>query len=170
MRTPLLAIFCAASLLSPARAASVTVSDMSAALPGVAADVTAMLLDAGLKARRSGGAKFTVAARGLHCDRRSNAPLDAAHPHAGLPTLKCRLGARNLKDTRTGRPFAEARAITDLLQKIQDSSESGGVQFGDCASGGYCGTYVLSIACIIDTSVENFSNGGRWACTFTDGQ
>jgi hypothetical protein len=169
MRTSLLVIGCALPLMTPGWAASVTVSDTSAALPGVAADTTAILLDAGLPARRSGGGKFTVEARGFHCDRRSNGPLDAADPHAALPTLKCRLNAKNLKDTKTGRPFAEARAMTDLLQKIQDSSGSG-AQFGDCASGGYCGTYARSIACTIDTSIDNFNNGGRWACAYTDGQ
>jgi hypothetical protein len=166
----LLAIASALPLMTPAWAASVTVSDTSAALPGVAADTTAILLDAGLPAHSSGGGKFKVEARGFHCDRRSNGPLDAADPHAGLPTLKCRLNAKNLKDTKTGRPFAEARAMTDLLQKIQDSSASGGVQFGDCASGGYCGTYARSITCTIDTSIDNFNNGGRWACTYTDAQ
>ncbi len=50
------------------------------------------------------------------------------------------------------------------------SSASGGVQFGDCASGGYCGTYAQSINCTIDSSVDNFNNGGRWACTYPDGR
>ena len=44
--------------------------------------------------------------------------------------------------------------MTDLLQKIQDSGESGGVQFGDCAMGGYRGTFVPSIKCTIDTTIE----------------
>jgi hypothetical protein len=170
VRTAFLAIVFSLPLMSAGWAASVTVSDTFSALPGVAADTAAMLLDAGLRARRGRGTMFTVEARGFHCDRRSNAPLDAADPHAGLPALKCRLNAKNLKDTKTGQPFAEARAMTDLLQKIQDSSPSGGVQFGDCAMGGYCGTFVPSIKCTIDTAIENPSNGGRWACTFTDAQ
>jgi hypothetical protein len=170
MKLPALVIACSSPLVSVGLAASVTISDTSSALPGVAAEVSAMLIDAGLQPQDSGGGKLTVEARGFHCDRRSNAPLDAADPHAGLPTLKCRLNAKNLRDTKTGQPFAEARAMTDLLQKIQDSGESGGVQFGDCAMGGYCGTFVPSIKCTINTIIENFSNGGRWACTFSDGQ
>jgi hypothetical protein len=170
VKLPVLVIACLLPLVSASLAASVTISDTSSALPGVAAEATAMLIDAGLHPQSSGGGKLTVEARGLHCDRRSNAPLDAADPHAGLPTLKCRLNAKNLRDTKTGQPFAEARAMTDLLQKIQDSGESGGVQFGDCAMGGYCGTFVPSIKCTINTIIENFSNGGRWACAFSDGQ
>jgi hypothetical protein len=170
MKLPALVIACSSPLMSVGLAASVTISDTSSALPGVAAEVSAMLIDAGLPPQNSGGGKLTVEAHGFHCDRRSNAPLDAADPHAGLPTLKCRLNAKNLRDTKTGQPFAEARAVTDLLQKIQDSGESGGVQFGDCAMGGYCGTFVPSIKCTINTIIENFSNGGRWACAFSDGQ
>jgi hypothetical protein len=34
---------------------------------------------------------------------------------------------------------------------------------------GYCGTFAKSIACTIDTNIQNFSNGGRWSCTFVDG-
>jgi hypothetical protein len=35
---------------------------------------------------------------------------------------------------------------------------------------GYCGTFAKSIKCTIDTKIDNFSNGGRWSCVFTDGQ
>ncbi|HWF96891.1 MAG TPA: hypothetical protein VG291_18200 [Xanthobacteraceae bacterium] len=156
--------------VSAAPAASVTISDTASGLPGVALDATAMLVDAGLPVRSSGGGKLTVEVKGLHCDSRSNGPLVAADPHAGLPTLKCRINAKNEKDSRSGQPFAEARAMTDLLQKIQDAKGNGGVAFGDCAMGGYCGTFARSISCTIDTMVENFINGGRWTCTFTDGQ
>jgi hypothetical protein len=165
-----LAIACAAPAMSASLAASVMVSDMSTALPGVAADTTALLVDAGLRVQSSGGGKFTVEAKGFHCDRRSNAPLDAADPHAGLPTLKCRINAKNQMGTKTGQAFAEARAMTELLEKIQDASQAGGIQFDDCAMGGYCGTFASSIRCTIDTAIENISDGGRWACTFTDGR
>jgi hypothetical protein len=164
-----LAIAYLAATMSASLAASFTVSDMSTALPGVAADATAMLVDAGLRVQSSGGGKFTVEAKGLHCDRQSNAPLDAADPHAGLPTLRCRINAKNQKGTKTGQAFAEARAMSDLLGKIRDASDNGGVQFEDCAMGGYCGTFVQSIRCTIDTAIESISNGGRWSCTFTDG-
>jgi hypothetical protein len=36
--------------------------------------------------------------------------------------------------------------------------------------GGYCGTFARSISCTIDTTIDNLNNGGRWICTFTDGQ
>jgi hypothetical protein len=157
-------------LMSAALAASVTVSDTSPGLPGVALDATAILIDAGLRVRSSGSGKLTVEAKGFHCDRRSNAPLVAADPHAGLPALKCRINAKNEKDTKSGQPFAEARAMTDLLEKIQNANDNGGVAFGDCAMGGYCGTFARAISCTIDTTIENFIDGGRWTCTFTDGQ
>jgi hypothetical protein len=128
-----------------------------------------MLVDAGLRLSGSAG-KFTVEAQGFHCDQRSNAPVDAADPHAGLPTLKCRINAKNERDTTSGQPFAEGRAMTDILEKIQNAADNGGVAFSDCAMGGYCGTFVRAIKCTIDTHVENLNNGGRFACTFTDGQ
>jgi hypothetical protein len=127
-----------------------------------------MLVDAGLPVRGSG--KLTVEVKGFHCDSRSNGALDAADPHGGLPTLKCRINAKNEKDGKSGQPFAEARAMTHLLDKIQNAKDNGGVAFGDCAMGGYCGTFARSISCTIDTKIENFINSGRWSCTFTDGQ
>jgi len=168
VKASLLVIFGLLSGVSAAPAASVTVSDTTPGLPGVAVEATAMLVDAGLPVRGSG--KLTVEVKGFHCDSRSNGALDAADPHGGLPTLKCRINAKNEKDGKSGQPFAEARALTHLLDKIQNAKDNGGVAFGDCAMGGYCGTFARSISCSIDTKVENFINGGRWSCTFTDGQ
>jgi hypothetical protein len=169
VKLPLLVVVGLLSAVSAAPAASVTISDTTPGLPGVALEATAMLVDAGLPVRGSGG-KLMVEAKGFHCDSRSNAPLDAADPHAGLPTLRCRINAKNEKDTKSGQPFAEARAMTHLLDEIQNAKDNGGVAFGDCAMGGYCGTFARSISCSIDTKIENFINGGRWSCTFTDGQ
>src|SRR5258708_7489143 len=166
----MLVVFGSLTLISSALAASVTISDTSAVLPGVALDATAMLIDAGLPVHNTGGGKFMVEAKGFHCDRRSNAPVDPADPHAGVPTLKCRINAKNVKDTKTGKVFAEARAMSVLLDKVQNSSSNGGVGFSDCALGGYCGTFARAISCTIDTMIENLNNGGRWSCTFTDGQ
>ena len=166
---PILALLACLQLTAAAHAASFTVSDKSSKLPGLARDTAAMLVDAGLRLNGSGG-KLTVEAQGFHCDQRSNAPVDAADPHAGLPTLRCRINAKNEKDTTSGQPFAEGRALTDLLEKIQNAAENGGVAFADCTMGGYCGTFVRTIRCTIDTHVENLNNGGRFACTFTDGQ
>ena len=61
--------------------------------------------------------------------------------------------------------------MVDLLQKVQDSKAgaSPGPAFTDCAMG-YCGTFAKSIKCTIDTKIDNFSNGGRWTCVYTDGQ
>ena len=65
------------------------------------------------------------------------------------------------------RSAISARYAT-CLQTIQDSSAAGGTVFTDCAMG-YCGTFAKSITCTIDTTIQNFSNGGRWSCTFVDG-
>ena len=90
---------------------------------------------------------------------------------AGLPTLKCRINSQNKRDASGGQPFAEGRAMVDLLQKVQDSKAgaSPGPAFTDCAMG-YCGTFAKSIKCTIDTKIDNYSNGGRWSCDFADGQ
>jgi hypothetical protein len=90
---------------------------------------------------------------------------------AGLPTLKCRINSQNKRDASGGQPFAEGRAMVDLLQKVQDSKAgaSPGPAFTDCAMG-YCGTFAKSIKCTIDTKIDNYSNGGRWSCDSADGQ
>jgi hypothetical protein len=150
-------------------AASVTVPDNSPTMPNVAATATAVLLDAGISAKKAGGGNFVVEAKGIHCDQHSNGPVDAADPHAGLPTVKCRIDAQNKKDTKSGRPFAEARTIFDLFDKVQQSG-GGGIQLTDCAMGGYCGAFAKSIRCTINTAVDDYSKGGRWSCVFTDGQ
>ena len=66
--------------------------------------------------------------------------------------------------------FGEGRTVSvDLFSKVQDAG--GAIQFlTDCAMGGYCGAFAKSIKCTINTSVEDYSKGGRWTCVFTDGQ
>ncbi len=149
--------------------ASVTVSDKSSTLAGVAAAATALLLDAGLKPQNAGGGVFVVEAKNFHCDQHSNAAADAANVHAGLPTLKCGINSRNRRGATAGQTFGEGRTMIELLQKVGGSSAGGGPAFTDCAMG-YCGTFAKSIRCTIDTKIGNFSHGGRWSCDFTDGQ
>ena len=167
MKTLYVASFFILALATPSFAASVTVVDNTAALPGVAADTTALLIDAGLPVKNAGGAKRTVEAKNFHCDQRNNGALDPSDVHAGLETIKCRINSKNKKDTHAGKPFGDQRALRSLLQKIQDSSASGGTTFTDCAMG-YCGTFAKSIKCTIDTS--NAFGNGRWSCTYVDGQ
>jgi hypothetical protein len=169
MKASCVAVLCSLVMTSASVAASITVSDTSVPLAGVAAATTSLLLDGKFHLHNSGSGKFYVEVKKLHCNRRSNGPLDASNPHAGLPMLKCRFNAKNQRDTTSGRRFGEARATTDILQKVQDSPASA-VAFSDCAAGGYCGIFAKSIRCIIDTAIDNLNNGGRWACTYVDGQ
>ena len=162
-------ILCLATCLAtPGLAASVTVTDSSTVLPNAANDTTALLLDAGLTVRNAGGGKYVVVANNFHCDERNNGALDAADVHAGLETIKCRINSKNQKGTTAGTLFGDQRALRHLLQTIQDSSVAGGTVFTDCAMG-YCGAFAKSIICTIDTTIQNFSNGGRWSCTYVDG-
>jgi hypothetical protein len=170
MRTLRMASIFVLAFVSPSFGASVTVADTSTALPGVAAATLSLLVDAGATIKDIGSDKFIVEVKNFHCDQYSRAAFDASDRFAGLATIKCRTDARNLKDTDTGRPFAESRALNDLLQKIQDSSAHGEVHFSDCAMGGYCGTFAKSITCTINTAIPNFNKGGRWVCVFVDGQ
>jgi hypothetical protein len=63
MKTILAASICSLAMTSASFAASVTVSDKSTTLPGVAAATTALLLDAGLKPQNAGGGVLTVEMR-----------------------------------------------------------------------------------------------------------
>jgi hypothetical protein len=169
MKTLCVASLCILALATSSFAASVTVVDSTAALPGVAPATAALLLDAGLSVQNAGGGKRTVQAKNFHCDERNNGALDPSDVHAGLETLACRINSKNQKGTLVGQPFGDRRALRDLLQKIQDSSAGNGTAFGDCAMG-YCGVFAKSIKCTIDTSIQDFSTGGRWSCTYVDGQ
>jgi hypothetical protein len=153
--------------VAPGWSASVTVSDQSKTQPGVAKLTTEILLDAGLPVRKIGKDRFVVEATGFHCDRRSNGALDAADPHAGIESDQCRIKAENQKETTTGQPFGDFHAMVDLLDKIQQENQS--INFSDCAMG-YCGLFVKSISCTVRAAVQNFENGGRWQCTYTDDQ
>jgi hypothetical protein len=164
----LVASTCAWAMLGAAEAASVTVPDNSPALPDVAANTTALLIDAGLPVHHAGGGKHTVEAKNYHCDQRNNGALDASDVHGGLPSEKCRINSKNQKDTTSGTVFGDHRELTELLLKIQNSNVGGGTAFSDCAMG-YCGVFAKSIKCTIDTKAENFGNG-RWSCTYVDGQ
>jgi hypothetical protein len=160
---------CCILAASAADAASVTVPDNSAGLAGVAAATTALLLDAGVKPQNAGGGIFVLDAKSFHCDQQLNEALDASNVRAGLPALKCRINSQNKRGTTAGQAFGEGRAMTGLLQKVQDSNPPGGAAFSDCGMG-YCGIFAKSIRCTVDTKIGNFSNGGRWTCVFTDGQ
>jgi hypothetical protein len=169
MRTLCVASFCILAVATPSFAASVTVVDSTAALPGVAQATAALLLDAGLPVHNAGGGKRTVEAKKFHCDERNNGALDPSDVHAGLETLTCRINSKNQKGTTAGQPFGDRRALRDLLVQIQESSAGGGTTFNDCATG-YCGVFAKSITCTIDTGIQSFGTGGRWSCTYVDGQ
>jgi len=166
MKTILAASILSLAVTTAASSATVTVPDNSSTLGGVAAATTALLLDSGLKPKNAGGGVLVVEAKNFHCDQLTNAAMDAMNMHAGLPTLRCRTNAPNKRGTTSGPLFGDGRALVDLLQKVQNA---GGVAFTDCAMG-YCGTFAKSIKCTIDTKIDNYSNGGRWSCVFTDGQ
>jgi hypothetical protein len=168
MKTLCVASFCFLALATPSFAAMVVVTDGTAALPGVAADTTALLLDAGLPLFPPFGTKRSVTANKFHCDQRNNGALPPNDFHSALETIKCRINSKNQKDTNIGTKFGDQRALRDLLQKIQNSTASGGTTFTDCATG-YCGTFAKSIKCTIDTSIP-VGTGGRWSCTYVDGQ
>ena len=169
MKALCLGLIASSALISSSFSASVTVADNSAALPGVAAAVTALLLDAGLEPDEEEDDIFTVEARRVHCDQYSNAETDASDTQAGLPSVSCRIQSRNKKDTESGDRFPDGRAMVDLLQKIQVSNGRS-IQLADCGSGGYCGFFARSIKCTINTEVTDFKDGGRWSCTIDDGQ
>jgi hypothetical protein len=169
MRTTSLAVLWVFATGTAALAASVNVSDKSTTVPGVAAAVTAMLLDAGAKPQNAGSGVLTLEIKNFHCDQSNNGALDASNVHAGLPALKCRINAQNNRDAAAGQVFAEGRAMVDALQKIENSSTGNGPAFTDCAMG-YCGIFAKAIKCTIDTKIDNYTDGGRWACDFTDGQ
>lgn len=154
------------ALTSASISGTVTVPDNSSALPGVAAATAELLLDAGLKPHSAGGGLLVVEARNFHCDQVLNSATEAVNMHAGLPTVKCRTNSPNKRGATSGPLFNDGRSMLDLLKKVQGA---GGATFTDCAMG-YCGTFAKSIKCSIDTKIDNFSNGGRWNCTFTDAQ
>ena len=141
MRAVLAASVCFIAATSAALSASVTVPDNSTSLAGVAGATTAVLLDAGVRPQNSGGGVFVLEVRSFHCDQHLNGALDASNPRAGLPSLKCRINSQNRRGATAGHPFGEARAMTDLLQKVQGA---GGVAFTDCGMG-YCGIFAKSI-------------------------
>lgn len=149
------------------RAASITITDRASDLPTAARETIGILLDAGIAPRRIGPHRYAIEVRGFHCDLRSRGADDPDDPAAGVPTRKCRVGADDGQDTKSGRPFAEGRALLDILEEIAGKRK--GMVFSDCGMG-YCGAFAPVIRCTIDSRIESFDKGGRWACTYTDEQ
>jgi len=152
---------------APASAASITITDRVADLPETARETVGILMDAGIPARKVGDHRFVVEVHGFHCDLRSRDADDPDDPTAGVPTRKCRFGADSLQGTTAGKPFAEGRALLDILEEIAQKRK--GLVFSDCGMG-YCGAYAPTIRCTINTKIESYEHGGRWACTYTDEQ
>jgi hypothetical protein len=170
MRLPPAALLCLALLALPAPgfAAVITVSDADPAFTGIPATMAELLVDAGLPLKKTGKDSYTVEAVNLHCDYYSHMALDAADPRAGLPTGQCRMDSENKKDSRSGKPFPEAHALTDLVTAVQQAS-AGQIALSNCAMG-YCGIFVRLVRCSVNTSVKTFDSGGRWICLFEDGR
>jgi hypothetical protein len=150
-------------------AATVIVSNDTGDLGNVAADMTAALLSSELVPLDVGDGQFALEAFYIHCSERSHTNWDSANPLAGLRTVVCRMNSEEGVDTKKGQVLADGQVLVDLLVKIQSSPNNGGVRFRDCAMGGYCGTFLKSIRCTINTLVE-VSVRGRWSCVLVDGQ
>src|SRR5476651_1527034 len=108
MKTLCIALLGLLAVSSPSRAASVTVPDASPTLPNLATTTTALLVNAGLPLKNIGDGNVSVEVKDFHCDHYSRMALDASDPHAGLPTDTCRINAKNLRGTKTGKAFVEA--------------------------------------------------------------
>ena len=152
---------------APASAATIAITDRATDLPETARVTVGILMDAGVPVRNLGGQRYVIEVHGFHCDLRSRDALGAEDPTGGVSTVKCRIGADSTQDTKTGKPFGEGRALLETLEEIQQ--KRGGVVFSDCGMG-YCGAYAPTIRCTINTKVESYEHGGRWACTYTDEQ
>jgi hypothetical protein len=157
---------------APAHAALVTVPDTLPDLSGVAATMAELMVDAGLPLNKASEDSYTVEAKNLHCDFYGRDALSASDPLAGLPTGQCRIDADDRKDTKAGKPFPEAHALTDIFSAVQNSASGRtvGLHLLDCASGGYCAAFAQVVRCTVNTSVKTLDTGGRWICIFVDGR
>jgi hypothetical protein len=164
MKAVLTASVCLIISTSAALSASVTLAGNST---GVAATTVALLLDAGVVPKEAGGGVFAVEAKNFHCDQHSNAAVDSSDARAALPSIKCRINSRNKRGAQSGQAFGEGRAMVELLRKAQ---AEGGVDFTDCAMGGYCGIFAKTIKCTVDTKIDDVGDGRRWSCIFDDGR
>lgn len=169
MRALLWALLFTWALSSVGLAATVTVPDDSGELPNVAADMTATLLSAELIPLDIGNGQYVLEALNIQCSERAHSDWDPSNPLAALRTLVCRMNSDESPDTKKGQLFADGHVLLDLLIKIQSSPNNGGARFRDCAMGGYCGTFLKSARCTINTLVDP-SIHGRWRCVLVDGQ
>jgi hypothetical protein len=155
---------CSIVSTSAALSAPVTVAGNSASLAATAA---ALLLDAGVVPKNVEDGLFVLEVKNFHCDQYSNAAVDASNARAALSTIKCRINSRNKRGAQSGQTFGEGRAMVELLQKAQAGA---GVEFTDCAMGGYCSIFAKTIKCTVDTKIDAFGDGHRWSCIFDDGR
>lgn len=111
---------------------------------------------------------YTLGVMGLHCDHFGNGAIDTDLPDYMVETTKCRIGAKNDKGTKTGRPFQVGMALSQLLNRMQsDVSKYSEIYFADCAMG-YCATYAKTVECWVDTNIVAAADG-RYRCRLDDG-
>jgi len=161
------ALFIACLFVSPfAFATSVTIKsdDTKAELQPLPQKTLSILTDAGLKLKAIGNGVFELRVEDIHCDSRHRGALESTEALAGIETLTCRYNSRNAQDTTAGRRLREAHDLSTVLGTLEND---GSIFFTDCAMG-YCGTWVPSIVCTVDTKIEEFV-AGRFQCTYTDG-
>jgi hypothetical protein len=133
-----------------------------AALAKVPQQLLGILVDQGVRPKDLGNGKFSITAKNIHCDFRSRGAVEDVT--GGIASEVCRLNSENVKDSRRGQRLGDSRALVDSLREIEDASIGG--TYTDCAMG-YCGTFVKSLSCLIDTNIGEFL-AGRFACTLVD--
>jgi hypothetical protein len=160
MKTLALVFACFLAITARAETISFSDQDPNEDRASIAVELISALRDGGLKFKAGENGTFTISAKNIRCDSRHNGALDSADPQAGVPTTKCRINTRNVRDSRKGSSLREASDLNNLLAVR--------LELGDCAMG-YCGVWAQSIQCTVDTKVEQFIGGGRFRCTVNTG-
>lgn len=116
-------------------------------LSEVPAELVGIMLDQGIKKRDLGHGVFEFLAKNIHCDYRNHNEYDVA----GVSSEVCRLNSTNKRDTKIGQRLYDGRSLALQLSKIQ--TEIKDIYFTDCGMG-YCGTFVKSIRCAVNTDYD----------------
>lgn len=160
MKTLALVFACFLTVTAQAETISFSDQDPNEDRASIAVELISALRDGGLKFKAAENGTYSISAKNLRCDSRHNGALDSANPEAGVPSTKCRINTKNVRDSKRGSALLESSAVNSLL--------AGRLELGDCAMG-YCGLWIESLNCTVDTKVEEFIGGGRFSCTVDTG-
>lgn len=148
---------CGIFLALSASATEITFSDTDPdeSKATAALETITILRNSGLSFKALSEGVFQISAKNILCETSHNGALGGENPDASVARNSCRINSSHKQHSKKGKRLAESSPLLEILNRFELS---------DCAMG-YCGTFLTSLDCTVDTKVDSFNGQGRFSCT-----